>query len=99
MAIPANASGGSTHDRKRQRPAGVSVAVTHATAVNNKGMIQQGTVAIRRRSQALDETCEQTDVVDVYFRVLENRFLAVAVMRNRVVRLTDAERGISSLAH
>jgi hypothetical protein len=75
------------------------VAVAHPAAIDDQRMIEQGTVAVRRGSQPVNEAGEQPHMVDVDLRVLQDRLRPVAVMRDRMMRFADAERRIRPLAH
>ena len=78
-------------DRKVQRV--VRIAVTHAGAVDDRRMVQQGTIAIGRRSQLVEELCEQADVIGIDLDQLRKTCRVVLMMRNRVVRIGNAELG------
>ncbi len=75
----------------------VHVPVPHAAAVEQKRVIEQRSVAILGRLQSLDELREEREVIRVHFRVHFDRRRPVAVVRDRMVRLGDADVEIRPL--
>ena len=88
---------GAGHD-DRQVERVVRVAVAHAGPVDDHRLIEQRPVAVRRRPQLLQEAPEDLHVERVDLGQLDQLLLAVAVVRDGVVRLRDPDLGVGAHA-
>ena len=74
----------------------VLVRVAHAAAVNRHRMIEQGSVAFLNRFELLDQVGKLFHVMAFDFRGLLNQLGSAPVMRQRVMRIGEAELGVGS---
>ena len=81
----------------RQRIARVLIRIAHAAAVEDQRVIEQRAVAVGRRVQLLQELGEQLDVVGVDLGDLGDVLRVVAVVRDRMVLLGDADLRVGAL--
>lgn len=76
----------------------VQVAVAHAAAIHDEAVVEQGAVAIRRGLQLLQEVRQQLDVIRIDFGLFRDKFRIVAMMRNGMMLVGDADQGIRTRA-
>src|SRR5262249_5618441 len=90
----------STATRKKDRHISdrMLAAIAHPGTVNDHHMIQQGAIPVGRHSQSLEEIGEQCHVMDVDFPQLLQLVRGVLVVRDRVVRIRNAELRIRAAA-
>src|SRR5262249_15066709 len=91
MTPALDASRAAADEHQRQVVARVPLAVRNAGAVQNRRVIEQRAVAVRRRTQLRQILREQLRVVAVDLRHLRDELGDVVVMRQRVVRLGHAD--------
>src|SRR5438094_387137 len=82
----------------RQRIAGVLVRVAHAAAIEDERVVEERTVAVRRVLQRVEELREELDVVRIDLHDFRDVRRVVAVVRDGVVLLADANLRIRPLA-
>ena len=78
-------------DCQRQIHVRVDVRVAEPGAVEQQRVIEQRAVAVGRRSQLLEERREQLRLIGVHLGELRDLLRIVAVVREPVVRLGDAD--------
>ena len=76
----------------------VLIAVAHRAAVQQDGMIEQVTVAIRRGLQLIEQIGEDADVVAIQNGKAVHVFTLVRMVRQRVERIANGAVGISGTA-
>src|SRR5438477_5344140 len=76
-------AGSATHQQDREVVRIVRVAVTHAGAVDERDMIEQGTVAVGSRVQPVQEVPEQARVKAVDLQELRQLLWIVLVVGKR----------------
>src|SRR5438046_6363978 len=74
------------------------VSVAQRAAVQDRGMIEQRTVSVRHSFQTLDKPGEQLDMEDVDLRDLLDKVGMAAMMRERMVRIGNADLRIRANA-
>ena len=86
-------------DEDRRRVAAiVLVAVAHAAAPVEQRVIEQVAVAVLRGLQLVEELAELHDLIGADLGVLGELLGVVAVVRDAVVRLRDADVGVAAVA-
>ena len=78
-------------EHERQRIVGMDVRVAHPAAPHDQRMIEERTVAVRRRLQLREELGDQLSVVHVRARIALDPLRLVLMVRQRVVRFVDAD--------
>ena len=76
----------------------MQIAVADAAAIEDQRMVQQGTIAVRRRSQPIQKIREMLGLVDVDPDYLVDLVLFVFVVRQRVVTVGNADLVVGSCA-
>ncbi len=87
MTSPLELASSATHEQDREVVRIVRVAVTHAGAVDERGVVEQRAVAVGGRLQPVEEISEQARVKTVDLQELRQLVRIVLVVGNRVVRI------------
>ena len=98
VAVALHAAVCATHQNSRWVAAIVLVAVAHAAAPVEQRVVEQIAVGILGRLQLVEELAELHDLIGAQLGVLGQLLGVVAVMRDAVVRLGDADVGVAAVA-
>src|SRR5262249_34697526 len=98
VAAALHLSGAAAGDDDRQVDVIVDVRIAHTAAVEHHRVVEQRAAAVRRRLQLLEVVGGQRDVEGVDLRHPRDLLRIVAVVRQRVMRVGDANLRIGARA-
>src|SRR5688572_28757992 len=98
MAIAFQLAVGAADYRNRRVVAVVSVAIAHAASEVDQRAIQKCAIAVGRRLELTDELGEFRHLIGCQLGVLLNGLGLVAMVRDRMMGLRNADMGIAAAA-
>ena len=99
MTAALEVAAAAAHDRQGQVDVRVGVTVRQTRAIEQQGVVQQRTVAVRRRPELVQEVAEEFRLVGIELGIPVHLLGSVTMVRQRVMGIVDANLRIRAAAH